>query len=604
MRLIKRLTGPVILLLIAITMLGLSWQKWADALIDFGRELYVPWQINQGSVLYKDITHLYGPLPHYFNALLFRLFGTGLATLAVFNIALILLLTSLIYLIFLRTASGLSAIAAGAVFLSIFAFSQYVYVANYNFVCPYCHEITHGVILSFLCILAFMQYVKELRTVWLWVIGLVLGLVFLTKAEVFIAILSAVVVGEFFLIVVSKPKLSEIIKTLSSMIIGFIIPIAFFVVYFLGFMPISEAVKSIFLQYSILVTSSIPSNIFYRKSFGVDDPIRNLAALASALSLYLFAFAVLFLVANIMKRIRRKRYIRIFKIFVISALLLLLAPVIFYKTPWYEMARPLPLFAMAFGIYMCRMILKRDEKGEGRNKAISLLVVSMFSFVLLFKMVLNSHVYHYGFALSMPAALLLTIIILDYVPEWIGEVTGGRGLVRTLALILVVIAIMWHVVAAAEVYALKTYAVGTGPDLLMEFRPDLWSKGRYIDIAVRRLKEMVRPDETLVAFPEGVILNYMARRKNPTPYFEFTPPIISALGEEIIVKSMTKHRPDYLALVDKDTSEHGYRYFGLDYGMALSLWIKDNYSSVCTIGEKPFSGKGFGITIMKRSSAR
>ena len=34
--------------------------------------------------------------------------------------------------------------------------------------------------------------------------------------------------------------------------------------------------------------------------------------------------------------------------------------------------------------------------------------------------------------------------------------------------------------------------------------------------------------------------------------------------------------------------------------MALSLWIKDNYSPVCTIGEKPFSGNGFGITIMKR----
>ncbi|MCE5211470.1 MAG: hypothetical protein LLG40_07950, partial [Deltaproteobacteria bacterium] len=65
---IKTFFGPLILVLVGICMLKLSWFKWPDLLIDYGRELYVPWQITQGGVLYRDINHLYGPLAHYFNA--------------------------------------------------------------------------------------------------------------------------------------------------------------------------------------------------------------------------------------------------------------------------------------------------------------------------------------------------------------------------------------------------------------------------------------------------------------------------------------------------------------------------------------------------------
>jgi hypothetical protein len=61
---------------------GWSWRKWPDPLIDFGRELYVPWQITGGKVLYRDIASLFGPLSPYVNALWMRMFGVSLMTLA------------------------------------------------------------------------------------------------------------------------------------------------------------------------------------------------------------------------------------------------------------------------------------------------------------------------------------------------------------------------------------------------------------------------------------------------------------------------------------------------------------------------------------------
>ena len=57
-----------------------SWRKWSDPIIDVGRELYVPWQITQGRVLYRDIASLFGPLSPYVNALWFTLFGVSLRT--------------------------------------------------------------------------------------------------------------------------------------------------------------------------------------------------------------------------------------------------------------------------------------------------------------------------------------------------------------------------------------------------------------------------------------------------------------------------------------------------------------------------------------------
>ena len=35
---------------------------------DIGRELYIPWQMNQGEIVYQDIFHVYPPLGYIDNA--------------------------------------------------------------------------------------------------------------------------------------------------------------------------------------------------------------------------------------------------------------------------------------------------------------------------------------------------------------------------------------------------------------------------------------------------------------------------------------------------------------------------------------------------------
>src|SRR5262252_3471824 len=57
------------------------WARWGDLTIDCGREMFAPWALTQGKMLYRDLWYPYGPLAPYVNAALFRVFSPSLTVL-------------------------------------------------------------------------------------------------------------------------------------------------------------------------------------------------------------------------------------------------------------------------------------------------------------------------------------------------------------------------------------------------------------------------------------------------------------------------------------------------------------------------------------------
>ena len=86
-----------------------SWRKWPDLLVDFGQQLYIPWQLASGKLLYKDIVILHGPLSQYFNAFWFKLFGPSLTVLIFVNLAILAGITVVLYKTIRRFADSLTA---------------------------------------------------------------------------------------------------------------------------------------------------------------------------------------------------------------------------------------------------------------------------------------------------------------------------------------------------------------------------------------------------------------------------------------------------------------------------------------------------------------
>ena len=143
---------------------ALSWRRWPDILVDFGIQLYLPWRISAGDVLYRDMMYLTGgPLSQYFNALLFKVFGVSFRTLIFANLAITAGMLVLVYRRFLAAADRLTATMICLAIVLVFAFQHYVPVGNYNYVTPYCHEVFHGLVLSLVVVMWLSDWVEKER---------------------------------------------------------------------------------------------------------------------------------------------------------------------------------------------------------------------------------------------------------------------------------------------------------------------------------------------------------------------------------------------------------------------------------------------------------
>ncbi len=599
---LKKLMTLVLMIGTGGYMLSISWWKWPDILVDFGNQLYIPWQLNNGIVLYQDYTHSYGPLSPYLNSLLFKAFGTSIMTLVIFNILLIVVLSYLMYRIFIETTDVIVATFTITVFLGGFAFSQYVGIGNYNFVTPYSHNLTHGVILSFFSIYVYVRYLKQRKTIWLGIVGFSIGLVFLCKIEVFLAVSLSMVTGILLLFIIDRPKLSVVIKQSGVLILGFLLPIVFFLIFFSQYMPINNAVSSILREYVVVTSNPGISSTYplYSNIMGRDKPIFNLVMFFKTAGWYVLVFSVFGITAFALSKFSATNKgilsgLTRIGIMAVSILFLII------QIEWFDMARALPLAMFVLSIYYFVSLIKHREENEKVKTILPLFVLTIFSGLLLLKMVLNVHVYHYGFALAMPATLLTVMFLLYHTPQFIGNKFGNADYVQMLSIFLVGTVIFLHINISRQIYAQKTFPVGSGGDIILTRDPEISPRGAVMELALEKISKIVKPDETLLVLPRGITLNYLARRVNPTPYAKYIPPQFNMLGEEKVLDVVKDSSPDYIALVEWDSTEHGARYFGKDYAIKLYSWIMENYTQVEKIGNQPFTGKGFGVVIMKRN---
>lgn len=593
---IRGVIGPAILILIGCYMLKLSWLKWPDLLVDYGRELYVAWQITQGKVLYVDINHLYGPLSGYFNAFLFQIFGTGISTLAYFNIVIVILMTSIIYTFIKSSFGQLIATVAGACFLIIFAFSQYTGIANYNFVCPYSHEITYGIFLFFLVLFLFRKYTADPRLIYASCIGFFLGLIFLTKVEIFIAGFISAIFGLIFIFRQLPPQHPK--KHLFNLIFFFLLPILAFFAYFSFHMPLADAFNSLIASYKNIFIGALAKNIFYQHLSGFDNPSRSINLMMKGTVAYLIFFIFTGFIAWLFARwVKKKTVYGV--ILIIAAVFVLILSIGFFSINWFDIARPYPVFIFLLLAYLIvNLIIKRgDQTFIVKNLPFILLV--MFSLFLLLKMILNVHFYHYGFALAMPAALVMIILMLYYLPNYIARF-GNKFVAGCFMGLLIVLTMLFYFNFTRNIYAMKNYSVASGHDRLLTFNEELFSYGPIINKTLSYIDQSMTPNDSFIVMPDGVMLNYLSRKNNASRYFEFTPNIVEAIGEEKIIHEISLTPPSFIILTKKDTSEHGARYFGVDYALNIYSWITDNYDKVFSTGDGTLTGNDFGITIYKR----
>ena len=247
----------------------LSWRKWPDPLIDFGQQLYVPWRLSRGAVLYHDVSYVYGCLSVCYHAVLFKIFGVSLNVLLASNFLILIFLLLLVYRLFLKCSDAWTAATIGLA-LTVLAFSQLLDVGNYNYICPYSHEEFHGIVLAIVMMACLARWLQAGRKLPLAFAGGCLGLIFLTKPEVFVGAAAPFVVAVIFKW--RRVPVLELSKSLLLAAVCVLVPLAGFYFGFRSEMNPADAMRAIFGAWLPLVHSTGLQLPIYQRNMGLDAP--------------------------------------------------------------------------------------------------------------------------------------------------------------------------------------------------------------------------------------------------------------------------------------------------------------------------------------------
>jgi hypothetical protein len=573
-----------------VAMLIWSWTTWPDPTVDYGTQLYLAWQIAAGEVLYRDLAHFKGPLSQYVNGALFRGFGAGLRTLSTFNMLLFAGVVALIYRLVREFSDRLSATAATVVAVCVFGFLRLMDFGNYNWISPYAHEYTHGVALSLAMIALLAAAVRAARPPVAALAGGLCGMTFLTTAEVFAAAAAAGGIG-IVLVLRAAPRDSRMRLIIAFVGAVLLPPLAGFAL-LASAMPPSAALRGTLGSWPWVFNQEIGALGFYREVLGIHDIAWSIRRMLTILAGYAAILGPVVVVALVTRSASSR--VRIGIALASSAAVTLILLIGLQWFPWYEIGRPLPLFAGAI-VLVCLARLRRRGIGAAEGTR---LMLAIFGLVLLAKMFLNAQLRHYGFVLALPATVLVVEALIGSLPRAISAAGGAGIILRWTALA------ACAAVTAAHLYGFHlhrretTVTVAGGADAFLSD-----ARGADVNRLLSAIDRHARPGDTLAVFPQGLMINYLSRRPHPNRYINFMPPEVISAGEPAIVAAHKRHPPDLVVLVEAVTTPDAFvlpeaTYL---YGRDMHAWVKEHYEVVEIVRDPERRAPGW--MLLKRSGA-
>ena len=150
----------VYLILLFIVILPFFYLKQGLLLIDTGREFYIPEQMLNGNVLFKDIYNIYGALSYQINAVLMFLFGHKINIL--YNVGCInsLLIIITLYLLAREFLNKSLSFLFSVIIMFALVFQTFLY----NSILTYCFAIVYALSAFLLSVLFLIKYIKNGNT--------------------------------------------------------------------------------------------------------------------------------------------------------------------------------------------------------------------------------------------------------------------------------------------------------------------------------------------------------------------------------------------------------------------------------------------------------
>lgn len=564
-------------------LLATTWLKWGDLITDTSRELWVPLQLLKGKILYKDLSYEYGLFPPYFMSWLYKIFGVHINTLIGCGIAVTATMSLMLYKtarFFLdRIASGLVAVS----FLFVFGFGSYNEDGTMNFILPYTFASTFYMLQLILSIYFFIKFINtaKLRFILLWVLFLYLA--FLSRIELsFLSLAVFIFCGSIFIF---RARLNKFYLLI------FALPLFLGLATYLAFGLINHA--PIGLGQTISMTLSGP---FVLSKMGLDLPAENISSVFISFGFYIIIISALIVGSFLSSFFVRERTPRSFFISLLGVFSICM--VFWFGShvlTEFAQYRCLPIILIIGAAVFFVRALRRDNFKED----LSLLLLFLISLFTIAKIFFKALPFDYGFYLLVPALICYFFFFLKFLRDLLLTVFVK---VRPAALNLLLAAFFLSGIIPYWNLSLKMY--GLRSRKIETMRGALFQRSNEKNLAVYSLLNYLKlntlENSTLVVLPEGASINFLANRDNPLKDYNFLPPFVRFVGDDLIISEFSRAQIDYIAIVGRDTSEYGFSFFGVDYAVKLAAWIRQNYREVGYFVAEPFTPGKFGIALFKK----
>lgn len=593
-KLIKEKNNLIILTFIFITYVFISYLKSVNSLSDIGREIYIPWQMLEGKLLYKDLLNIFGPLAYQFNALIMSIFGVKFSVLNVagfINSYIILITTYFISSEFLNKKFSLLI----SIFIIIAAIFQY---SNFNYNLTYSYSMVYGLNFYLLSILCLIKYFKnniiDKSNFLLYCASFCLGISVACKYD-FIPFVFFV----FVLFLYKKIKFKVILKCA----LLFLLPIIFsYSILLIQGVSFQDLYNAFLLTNKMAHAKSIKT--FYCTTTGMflDKAGLNklLFNMFSWIIVFINFYFMLFFNDLINKKLKKYKLLSLsLKIFMIFLFCFLVSSILNIKYPYFAyfmtvegilnttyslfiklktilLALKTPIllnitifaYSVKFNSLPTLMIILFILKFKQLKNNIPFLILLSATLVSLIKVFYKMHIGCYtAFALPLfciTFVYLLTNLSIKYFKkQYIEKI------------------IISFIVLFSFVFSINNIKFFLDTNCLIDFNNikiyTTCRDGKLIQEEVYQISKLTNKNDTVIIMPEGHILNLLSNRKSDDFYHTFVPSHTDFLEEDKIIEHFKYKMPKLIVINNRTTKDYGPEYLCKDYGKKICSWVKENY---------------------------
>jgi hypothetical protein len=257
-------------------------------------------------------------------------------------------------------------------------------------------------------------------------------------------------------------------------------------------------------------------------------------------------------------------------------------------------ARGLPLLVAGVILWSWR---QRDAVA-GAAQFRARLAVAVFALLLLAKMMLNVHLFHYGFALALPATCLVAGAM---AANW--NARPERLLVvRSLLGCLGLGVVLAHLYASVAHYSLRNTPLELGPDTILSFDPARDPRSAYAAAFVQWGHAALPPEASLLVLPDAAMLNFALRRDAGVAYYALPRPELEHFGEDRVLEAYRANPPDFIAIIDQRPGFFG-AFGSPEYGSRIMQWVNLDYAPVARFSHAPDGAAGI-VVLARRTAGR